>query len=81
MSVDRHYIVNGLEEGMSFHRYKEISDPALDRIIKQRHPNDGERLVIGHLTSQNIILPRTRIRASLRMVDPEGTALRHSLAV
>ena len=81
MSVDRYYIVNGLEEGMSFHRYTEISDPALDRIIKQRHPNDGERLVIGHLTSQNIILPRTRIRASLRRVDPEGTALRHSLAV
>ena len=48
--------------------------------IKQRHPNDGERLIIGHLTRQNIILPRTRIRASIHRIDPQGTAVR-SVAV
>lgn len=45
--------------------------------IKQRHP-DGER---GHLASQNIRLPRTRIRASIHGIVPEGTAIRRSIAV
>ena len=49
--------------------------------IKQHHPNDGERLVLGHLARQNIILPRTRIRAFIHRIDPEGTAIRRSLAV
>ncbi len=69
---------------MSYDKYSELSDRVLDRImtdIKERHPNDGERLIIGHLTTQNIILPLTRIRASIHRVDPEGTALRRSLAV
>lgn len=43
--------------------------------IKRRHPNDGERLMIGHLASQNIRIPRTRLRASIPRVDPEGIAV------
>ena len=31
--------------------------------------------------SQNIVLPRTRIRASIHRVDPEGTAVKRSMAV
>ena len=71
-------------EGVSFDRYSDISDHTLDQLktdIKQRHPDNGERLIIGHLGSDNIILPRTRIRASIHGVDPEGTAIRRSLAV
>ena len=85
LGVSRSTIYRKIEdEGVSFKKYTEISDRILDRIvtdIKERHANDGERFVIGHLARQNIILPRTRIRASIHRVDPEGTALRRSLAV
>lgn len=72
------------ENGVTFTQYSEISDRVLDQLmidIKQRHPNDGERLVIGHLARQNIRLQRTRIRASIHRIDPEGTAIRRSIAV
>ena len=45
---------------MSFGKYTELSDRALDEIIseiKRKHPNDGERLLIGHPAVQKIILP------------------------
>ena len=37
--------------------------------------------MIGHLRSQNIFLPRTRVRASIHRTDPEGTAARRSVTV
>ena len=49
--------------------------------IKESHPNDGERLLIGHLRSLGIILPRSRIRASIHRVDPINTAIRRSIAI
>ncbi len=64
------------EEGVSFDRYSPVSDQVLDNIvaeIKQSHPNDGEVLLTGHLRSQSIFLPRTRIRASIHRIDPVGT--------
>lgn len=65
-------------------KYTDIDDASLDRImlqIKQNFPNDGERLVIGHLTSQGIIIPRARMRASIHRIDPINTALRRSVTV
>lgn len=64
--------------------YSNISDTALDSIveqIKERHPNDGERLMIGHLMSRGICVPRTRLRASIHRVDPVNTALRRTVTV
>ena len=64
--------------------YSNINDHELDRIvksIKESHPNDGERLLIGHLSSLGIILPRSRIRASIHRVDPINTAIRRSIAI
>lgn len=64
--------------------YSDISDSELDRTIlriKQVHPNDGERMLIGHLTRLNIFIPRTRVRASIHRVDPIGTTLRQSVTV
>ena len=49
--------------------------------IKIDHPNDGERLIIGHLAARSIIIPRARVRASIHRVDPENTALRRSIAL
>ena len=33
--------------------------------IKQSHPNDGERLMIGHLHRLGITVQRSRLRASI----------------
>lgn len=56
--------------------FTEISDQELDRVIgdiKSIHPNDGERLIIGHLVEQNIRVPRARVRAAIHRVDPINT--------
>jgi hypothetical protein len=40
--------------------YAYISDSALDMLvqqIRQQHPNDGERLMIGHLFSAGVSVP------------------------
>ena len=47
--------------------------------IKQNYPNDGERLVTGHLAAQGIIITRAKLRASIHRVDPINTALKRSV--
>ena len=73
------------EEGISQHsKYSDISDNDLDREIseiKLDHPNDGERLLIGHLAARGIIVQRVRVRASIHRVDPENTAIRRSVTI
>ena len=67
------------EDGRTIDFYSCITDTQLDtqlRSIIQQHPNDGEVLLIGHLRSQGINLPRSRIRAAIHRVDPEGPQLR-----
>lgn len=49
--------------------------------IKVEHPNDGERLLIGHLANRGIIVQRSRVRAAIHRVDPENTALRRSVTI
>ena len=57
------------EEGLSRDFiYTDISDSELDRelaAIKSDHPNDGERLLTGHLARQGILVPRAQLRASI----------------
>ena len=65
-------------------RYTNISDEDLDRVIlviKECHPNDGERMMSGHLLQQGIFIQRWRLRASIHRVDPVNTALRRSRTV
>ena len=73
------------EEGVDLtSTYSDISNSELDRMvesIKQTHPNDGERLVIGHLHRLGIVLPRSRVRASIHRVDPINTAIRRSVTI
>ena len=73
------------EEGVSPHAYySTISDLQLDHLvqsIKQVHPNDGERMMIGHLAQHNVIVPRARLRASIHRVDPINTAVRRSVTI
>ena len=65
------------EEGISLSTtFSNIYDGDLDRVIgtiKAAHPNNGERFIIGHLTTHNLILPTSRVRASIHRVDHEGT--------
>ena len=73
------------EEGVSCHiYYSTISDSQLDHLvksIKQVHPNDGERMLIGHLARQNVIIQRARLRESIHRVDPINTAIRRSVTI
>lgn len=73
------------EEGIdTTSTYSDISTDDLDRMvesIKQTHPNDGERLIIGHLHRCGILVPRAKVRASIHRVDPINTAIRRSTAV
>ena len=49
--------------------------------MKQQHPNDGERLMIGHLFSAGVSVPRVRLRASIHRVEPINIALRRTVTV
>lgn len=73
------------QEGLSqYTKYTDICDADLDRVllaIKQNYPNDGERLVAGHLAAQGIIIPRAKLRASIHRIDPVNTALRRSVTI
>ncbi len=73
------------EEGVPNHvSYSDISDEQLDESIediKQTHPNDGERMMIGHLARRGIIVQRARLRASIHRVDPINTAIRRSITI
>ena len=73
------------EEGIELSdTYSQVSDNDLDHTIagiKQSHPNDGERLITGHLYRLGIVLPRARIRASIHRVDPINTAIRRSITI
>ena len=73
------------EEGLSQDlTYTDISDRDLDSelaAIKSNHPNDGERLLSGHLSRQGIIVPRAQLRASIHRVDPINTAIRRSVTI
>ena len=56
----------------------------MDRLvqeIKRMHPNDGERLMIGHLSRFSATVPRPRLRASIHQVDPVGTRARRSITI
>uniref|UniRef100_A0A1X7TLT8 Integrase core domain-containing protein n=1 Tax=Amphimedon queenslandica TaxID=400682 RepID=A0A1X7TLT8_AMPQE len=64
--------------------YFDITDQNHDRLIytiKETHPNDGEWLMLDHLSSYGIQVPRHRLRALIHRVDPINTALRRSTII
>ena len=83
LGVSRSTLYRRLDEaGVSQQcRYTNITDEQLDRVmlhIKENHPNDGEKIMIGHLHREGICVQRWRVRASIHRVDPVNTALRRS---
>ena len=86
LNISRSTLYRRLEENCVSREvyFTEISDRELDRIIlriKLDHPNDGERMMSGHLVSRGIFVQRTRLGASIHRVDPANTALRRSIAI
>lgn len=73
------------EEGLQRNfTYTNISDAELDhqiKLIKNTHPNDGERLIIGHLRAHSIFVTRARTRASIHRVDPANVAIRRMVTI
>ena len=51
------------------------------KFIKQTLPNDGERMMLGHLSQHNVFVPRARLRASIHRVDPINTAILRSVTI
>ena len=86
LGVSRSTLYRRIEqEGLNWDTtFADISDTELDiRIdqLKKIHSNDGERLIIGHLRSQGIYVPRSRIRASIHRIDPVNTAIRRRVTI
>ena len=64
--------------------YGSISNSQLDQEvwdIKQHHPNNGEVLIAANLLSQGIRVQRSRLRASIHMVDLTGVETRRRFTV
>ena len=61
------------------HSFSKIDNNQLYNIIldiKQQHHNCGYRMVLGHLRSRGLFIQQTRVRESMRRVDPEETMMR-----
>ncbi|KAL6459658.1 hypothetical protein MHYP_G00314170 [Metynnis hypsauchen] len=59
--------------------YSEITDADLDRTVEEiqrLYPNSGYRIIHGHLQSRGLRVQTSRMRCSLRRVDPEGSRIR-----
>ena len=71
--------VNGLFYWRDVHNFEDtrisISDFELDGLVSEissGNINLGERIMLGHLTSRNISVTRTRLRESINRIDPDG---------
>ena len=64
--------------------FSPLTEEELDRVvneIKHLHPKCSYRMMIGHLWSRGLRVQQSRVQASLRRVDPEGTVVRWMAAV
>ena len=64
--------------------YANVEDNVLDGIvleIKRQNPVCGSKMLSGYLRAKDLFLPRSRIRESLRRVDPLGVAARRCGAI
>ena len=67
-----------------FYTYSEVTEAQLDvivRSVKREYPNDGEVMVAGHLLRLGYRVQRSKLRASIHHIDPEGTAEQRSIAI
>ncbi|KAF5274264.1 hypothetical protein FQR65_LT04382 [Abscondita terminalis] len=65
-------------------RYSQISDNELKEVVSQiheDHPNAGYIMMLSYLKARDIVVPRSKVRKALSLVDPIGTASRWSQSV
>ena len=78
--VSRPIIYNAIREfGIDYNRFSGIADDNLQEVvasIKEHHPRAGEVMVQGHLRAQGVHVQHNRLRSTVRIVDPLGTARR-----
>ncbi len=80
LDISRSTLYRRLQDsGISCDKYTAISNIQLDALmkaIKQDHPNDGERLVQGHLSRQGISVRRKMLRDSIHRIDHDNVVAR-----
>ena len=75
MDVSRQTLYNRIRKSgdpSTYATYSSISDHDLDELvsrIKLHHPNNGEVMLAGYLTSEGVRVPRERLRSSIDRVD------------
>ena len=85
LGISRATLYRRLEEnGISSQDGSMLDDDELDdvmRAIKRDHPNDGERLVCGHLRARGLKVPRQAVRDSIHRTDHENVVARRCTVV
>lgn len=85
LQISRSTLYRRMEaSGVNFNDYTLLSETALDKTVKDikiSHPNDGERLMQGHLSRLGLKVKRKDLRSSIRRVDPHGLELRQRHAI
>ena len=70
------------EWSLQLERFQDITDQELDNVVASiyhRHAHCGIAMMQGHLIYSGIYVQRSRIRASIRRVDPINSVLRWGL--
>lgn len=62
----------------------DISDDSLDQMVRdfrKQRPQSGLLYITGHIREKGIHVPRSRIRQSVKRVDPTGLLVRRQVAI
>jgi hypothetical protein len=76
LCVARSTIYNSIAQyGINYERFSRMSQADIEReveLIMKDHPNAGEVMVQGHLTSRGLQVQRQAVRRAIHAVDPDG---------
>ncbi|KAF7288225.1 Integrase catalytic domain-containing protein [Mycena chlorophos] len=81
--VHRHTLRAYLKQYGVYERFTSLSDRDLDllvRTFKSKKPTSGLSYIVGFLRSHGLKIQRRRVRASIKRIDPLGTAIRRHQA-
>ena len=79
LQVSRTTLWRRISENNMLSNFTDISDYQLDELVQElqlRFPNSGQVILMGHLRSRGVIVPRHRLRDSIVRIDPLSSQLR-----
>lgn len=82
LGMHRHTLENIMRHHGVRRAFSDVSDDSLDeifRVFKQQKPDHGLHAFIGFLRRNGLRIPRSRIKAAMRRVDPLDDQLRASV--